>query len=1022
MYNQNHYKRGSPTLKSNIPLQDLNVPIVQILSLYPTSHKLWVLFNTHSADKLPYFTLKEYLDKGLYAHKEILKFRYAEEKTANELRKTIEKYITDNELIENAGLSNRRATQLSSDIHNKSIYDLINSIPCSIRLKNCINNNFNTKGFPCKTVGDYLRYGNKAKDLFLEFRNFGRKTAQELDDIILSFANSTYSMGVNKEEATKKDDSALKSNIPLQDLNVPIVQILSLYPTSHKLWVLFNTHSADKLPYFTLKEYLDKGLHAHEEILKFRYVGENAANELRKTIEKYITDNELIETSRLINTAEKQLDSAVYNKSIYDLINSIPCSARLKNCINDKINTKGLPCKTVGDYLRNGNKAKDLFLEFRKFGRKTAQELDDIIHKFISNAEGNKEEAKTIPELTKHLLEKLSPKEAKVISLRYGINGKGQKTLEEIGNDLEVTRERARQIEKKAINKLSLNIYRNQIRNLIDKHKKEIYRGLADNHGVIKRKNLPFVIKKIPSEQLLLIDINYGSLQNWLQSIAKNICDNWYLGEYSQECIERCLEKIKKAIKNTSLPALVRTIKTQVQENDELINICLNIDDQFHVFKNIVFDKPFGIRKRRQANLYEILYNNPQPLSQLIETHNAIYQNEKCSYRDALIVMFDAPHLFITLGDEGWATIGHFEQSYLLKPSVPNFTPEIYDDDGSDDDHENHLSENNLVGFVRQILRKTGPIHLTELIDLFKKQSGNKYSPNSLGPILQQNEGFIRLAPGIYGLQDDSGEIPPIFLNTDILMRKRDCYLYVISRWAGEPVDSFPLWSYELEYKWCKWARHQISEDLFFSLLTICNPFSWPTSNDEKTFWFDLKNKKGSYRFDKNPKHPLYKKTPSLRELYAVLMAIENKTSTNWIRINRILGRRLNDTHSTNLLAILIGLDIVFSADNWQRPHFLKTPKTYLTKELGELLTLNGTLSWSSSFGKKLIDKLQTAADSMNMGWVNHVEYKYLISELSDNKILDHDNTPNETLESLLKKHGRKKKDSDLTSLIKSLL
>lgn len=52
------------------------------------------------------------------------------------------------------------------------------------------------------------------------------------------------------------------------------------------------------------------------------------------------------------------------------------------------------------------------------------------------------------------LLDSLTEKERYVISRRFGLDGYNCSTLEEIGNDLSVTRERIRQVEKNAIKKL----------------------------------------------------------------------------------------------------------------------------------------------------------------------------------------------------------------------------------------------------------------------------------------------------------------------------------------------------------------------------------------------------------------------------------------------------------------------------------------------------------------------------------------------------------------------------------------
>ncbi|MFA5647450.1 MAG: RNA polymerase sigma factor RpoD/SigA [Bacteroidales bacterium] len=50
----------------------------------------------------------------------------------------------------------------------------------------------------------------------------------------------------------------------------------------------------------------------------------------------------------------------------------------------------------------------------------------------------------------------LTPREASIIRLYFGLNGKHQHTLEEIGEELDLTRERVRQIKEKAIKRLKL--------------------------------------------------------------------------------------------------------------------------------------------------------------------------------------------------------------------------------------------------------------------------------------------------------------------------------------------------------------------------------------------------------------------------------------------------------------------------------------------------------------------------------------------------------------------------------------
>ena len=59
-----------------------------------------------------------------------------------------------------------------------------------------------------------------------------------------------------------------------------------------------------------------------------------------------------------------------------------------------------------------------------------------------------------LSEAITEILGNLSPREAKVLRMRFGIDINSDHTLEEVGKQFDVTRERIREIEKKAIKKL----------------------------------------------------------------------------------------------------------------------------------------------------------------------------------------------------------------------------------------------------------------------------------------------------------------------------------------------------------------------------------------------------------------------------------------------------------------------------------------------------------------------------------------------------------------------------------------
>jgi RNA polymerase primary sigma factor len=80
--------------------------------------------------------------------------------------------------------------------------------------------------------------------------------------------------------------------------------------------------------------------------------------------------------------------------------------------------------------------------------------LGDFIEDTTTLAPSDAALHESMREVVKEVLDSLTPREAKVLRMRFGVEMSTDHTLEEVGKQFDVTRERIRQIEAKALRKL----------------------------------------------------------------------------------------------------------------------------------------------------------------------------------------------------------------------------------------------------------------------------------------------------------------------------------------------------------------------------------------------------------------------------------------------------------------------------------------------------------------------------------------------------------------------------------------
>jgi RNA polymerase primary sigma factor len=94
--------------------------------------------------------------------------------------------------------------------------------------------------------------------------------------------------------------------------------------------------------------------------------------------------------------------------------------------------------------------------------------LGDFIEDISTLAPGDAAVYGSLRDATKEVLDTLTPREAKVLRMRFGIEMNTDHTLEEVGKQFDVTRERIRQIEAKALRKLRHPSRSERLRSFLD--------------------------------------------------------------------------------------------------------------------------------------------------------------------------------------------------------------------------------------------------------------------------------------------------------------------------------------------------------------------------------------------------------------------------------------------------------------------------------------------------------------------------------------------------------------------------
>ena len=104
----------------------------------------------------------------------------------------------------------------------------------------------------------------------------------------------------------------------------------------------------------------------------------------------------------------------------------------------------------------------------RRNGEEEESHLGDFIEDKTATSPIDSVIATNLREQTSKVLRTLTPREELVLRMRFGVGEGSEHTLEEVGKSFNVTRERIRQIESKALRKLRQPTWVSRLRPFVD--------------------------------------------------------------------------------------------------------------------------------------------------------------------------------------------------------------------------------------------------------------------------------------------------------------------------------------------------------------------------------------------------------------------------------------------------------------------------------------------------------------------------------------------------------------------------
>lgn len=536
---------------------------------------------------------------------------------------------------------------------------------------------------------------------------------------------------------------------------------------------------------------------------------------------------------------------------------------------------------------------------------------------------------------------RMKPRSAEILSRRFGLKGTPRQTLEEIGRDLKVTRERIRQVEAKELKRTRELCARFPLTLQLEDERSKVTEGLFEDRIHVKRSEVEALCRKLDGHLDLAVEIAGMRPTDWLMCDAHEVKYGFLHRDANRELFRRCADELLRRSAEAPMPRSVQALTDGLDARHAAA--ALNVELGWHVAHGYVFQRRPGTRALRTAMLHSLLSTagRPQGVADLLIRYHEGVPTDLCSDRDLIIVMEEAPHLFLEIEEASWAALGPCGEPPARSLRSSDLAA-VLDEDAIDD--------GTVASALERALRDRGPTRVGTLIDDALDILPSGRSPRSVGPTLLMNPSrFVRALPGVWALceQIPNERETAVADNLHYLLNPSQAKTYALARHAGEPWGCYPLWTPTAEMRLCRWARRHGEPELLSSLLAIATIDAWPTAAEDKAMWSDAKERGARFELCFQPRQTYFALTPD--RVLALALALDDHGTIGWITVNRILRYQACAHIAAPVLHSLSDMGIVVAAagsTSWQLPHQRGPRLAEWIGRLSGLIHREGEVEW----------------------------------------------------------------------------